>query len=296
MLENTYQQKSIAELLQEMERSSRYFRYLAQNALVEKGGEGINAAIANLHHQNWKVRSSVCRVISEAAQKGSNNPKESLDMTILEQQVPELIKLLRDSHFWVQKNAIEALSNIGEKAKTAIPELLNLSNHPHPWVRSAAISAISKLKADPQTINQAMIKALEVTENNSSFEVANKVLTYFDTTREIKNGRLAAMVTMLRFPPEGSGGGRLLPLLLQMAVALDPEGEVMIPVLMDAATDRTHLSRQQGGIIEQVIKYLAGYGSKASSAIPVLQKILVNDEKKSIHEITLKAINAISGK
>ncbi len=108
------------------------------------------------------------------------------------------------------------------------------------------------------------------------------------------DGRLEALAVTLRNPPQGSGGRKLIEPLLEYAVSLDPEGKVMIPVLIDAAADKMGYSRQQANPRGKAIDLLVGYGEKAKVAIPVLQAILKSDSRydKSQHAKAREALKA----
>jgi len=104
--------------------------------------------------------------------------------------------------------------------------------------------------------------------------------------------RLEALLQLLRHPPEGDGNG-LLGDVMEMAATLDPDGAAVIPVLIEAAEDKTHFSRQRGNPRGKAIELLGRFGAKAAAAVPVLEAILASEEDKTQHATAQTALDAI---
>ena len=293
-LQASYDNKPIAELLSDLGSIVAYRRHLAETALVSKGLAGINPALALADDPDWKVRAAVCDVINQAFGAYNKQPK-SLEMALITAKLPLLVGLIHDEHFWVRVRALSALSRFEQAAAFAVPQVLTLIKDPDPWVRLAAIQTIGKINPDPDKTVEAALQALMIptTAYNVPGNALRALTKYSGTGPE----RLEALLSFLRHPPEG-GGGRLLNNAMEMAVALDPEGKQVIPVLMEIVSDVTHYSRQRANPRGKAIVLLGEYGTKASKAIPLLKKIIQSDEKKdqTQKEACQKALAAITGR
>jgi len=298
-LRESYSRKSVPELLKELEQPVAFYRDLAVNALFEKGAPGIEAAAGLLSHKDWKVRSSACGVLEKAASTARKDEQEQQDAGAgkVEACIPELIGLLRDPNSWVRIRAAGALSRFGDAATDALPGLLELTQDSDEWVRIAGISAIDALDADAETALAAVTQVLEAL--GTAYHGPRRALALLNKHPvEDADARLNAIAAMLQIPPEGGGGGRLLRPYLEMAVSLDPDGDVMIPVLIEAAAGKTRLSQQQANPRAKVIELLKDYGDRARPAIPVLEQILASDSKAdvSLHEAARDALETLRGK
>jgi HEAT repeat protein len=294
-LQESYDRKSVKALLADLEDPVAFVRHLAENALVTKGLEGLTPALARAKHANWRVRSAVCNLVDKAWGKYKEDPKGK-QMALLKAQIPALTRLLSDDHFWVRTRAAGALARFGESAKSALPGLLKNVRDSDEWVRVAAIRAIGAVSRDPGTAVEAA--ALALAKPSSSYASLRNSLSLFRKHPNTEQARrLEALLQLLRHPPEG-GGGRLLNEAMGMVVALDPEGTSVVPVLIEAAADKTHLSRQRANPRGKAIETLGNYGDKAVAALPTLRAILASETKadKAQHEAVRKAIAAIEGK
>ncbi|MFO7821305.1 MAG: DUF6288 domain-containing protein [Lentisphaeria bacterium] len=289
--QESYNQKDINTLLKELEEPVAYYRNLAENALVKKGTPGITRAIELADHPDWKVRSAVCNIVNKAWKK-YHKKDESKAMAVLEEQLPMLTRMLDDEHFWVRTKAASALGEFGEQAQPAVPKLLELVQDPDEWVRTAAVQTIRTVNTNPADAITAALKILKTP--GSAYGAPRTAVALLEEFPEAGQGRLDALLALLRHPPEG-GGGRLLNKAMKMAAALDPDGDRLIPVLIEAATDKTHYSRQRGNPRGEAIKLLGSYGEKASEAVPVLKEILRSKDSKSQHRAAQEALTAITG-
>jgi len=292
-LKEKYDGKGVDDLLKDLEGSIAYYRGLAENALVSKGLEGVKPALALHDSEDWKVRASVCGIVKKAL-RAFKKAEDEEGLKLVTAQIPNLIARVSDEHFWVRTIASTALADLGPEAKDAIPALTENLDDPVEWVRQTALGAIRKITKDRDTTREAV--SAVVREPNSSYWVTRNALSVLKEDSAEWNGRLDVLVCLLRNHPEG-GGGRLLSESIDLACKLDPEGEVMIPVLIEAAADKTHLSRQRGNPWGKAIAALGAYGAKAAAAVPALEGILAADDKKSKgqHDAARKAIAAITG-
>jgi len=291
-LQARYDLKPVAELLSDLENSVATVRQLAENALVGKGPDGIEAALAQANHPDWKMRSAVCNVIGKALAHYRQQETSAPEIALLEAQVPLLTALMEDDHFWVRVRAASVIDGFGEAAAPALPALAGLVQDPEEWVRAAALRAISRLNPSPAVAVQAAIQALN--KPVSAYTLPSTAVSLLNAHPGADDKeRLEALLALLRHPPEG-GGGKLLGEVMDMAATLDPDGETLIPELIAAAADKTHLSRQRGNPRGKAIELLGGYGAKADGAVPVLEAILESEADKSQHAAAQMALEAIT--
>lgn len=291
-LQESYNRKSIDALLAELQEPVAYYRQLAENALVDKSLPGIKAAVGQADHQDWKVRSAVCNVIDKAWQKYHKDDDTELTQFI-KAQIPTLTGMLDDEHFWVQTRAASALLRFGEAAQKSVPELLKLVQDQDEWVRTHAVRAIGAITTNPDVAITAAVKALKTP--GSAYAAPRRALAMLEKYPEPGHGRLDGLISLLRHPPEGGGGGNLNK-AMKMAVALDPEGDRLIPVLIEIASEIPRY-RQRGNPRGKAIEILGSYGAKASEAVPVLKEILASkeDKQKAQHGAAQKALKQITG-
>lgn len=288
-LRDSYGDMGVKELLRELGQSVAYRRHLAAETIVKKGPSAIEAALGHLADDDWKLRAGLCDVIAGVGRTYAEDP-ENKELALVRSEIPTLRRMLADPHYWVRVRAARALGRLGDPARAALPELCKRVGDSDEWVRLAAIRAVSTLHDDPQTAIDAATLALE--QPNTAFRVPRRAYGILKKYPGKEDGRLAALATMLSNPPQGGGGRTLLKPLLEMAVTLDPDGDVMIPVLIDAARPGSSLSRQQANPRAKVVELLGAYGEHAKAAVPVLREILASDEKseKSLHGAARKAL------
>jgi hypothetical protein len=286
--------KALSELLPMLGVSVAGHRNMAEIALAAKGAEGIEATAALLGHADWKVRSAACNVMAVAAAAAHKESPDSELMKTVVGQVAALTGLLDDKHTWVQVRAARALSLIGESARACLPALVRLVADDDEWVRTAALEALENVAPDEKTKLEAAMVSLRI--SNTAFQatrVAHRILVAHPVQGD---ERLNAIVATLQDPPEGLGGRIIIKPLLEYAVSLDPEGKIMIPLLIEAAADkRDRYSRQQANPRAKMIELLAAYGEKAKGAIPVLQAILESYDPfdKNQHAAAREALQAL---
>jgi len=288
-LRERYDAKTVDALITNLGDIIPYYRTLAVNALVGKGPAGVEAALRLRDAGDWPTRSAVLEVVAEAAQS------EDHDFGgLTKAQLPWVTQRLKDEHYWVRFRACRALQAMGKDAAAAAPKLAEAAGDSHEWVRTAAMSALKAVEPDDALAIAATKRAMDRT--NSSFRILRHARHLLENHEADDAQRLAILVAILRQPPEGGGGAALKPIMDQ-AVELDPQGEMVIPVLIDAAADKTGLSRHRGNPFGHAIDILGHYGPKAADALPTLRRILADDTKpmKHHHDAARAAIEAITG-
>lgn len=294
LLQETYDAKGVAALVEDLRSPVAYRRRLAENALVNQGAEAMNRAFELADDPDWRVRSGLCNVVEKAVARQRKIPDAAV-LAAAKAQVPMLTRLLDDPHFWVRTRAAWAFAGLGEAAAPAVEKLAERTGDPEEWVRYASMSVIRRLEPEPELLLAAARSALLAP--SSSFDAPRNALAVFEKHTDDRPGQLEALLTLLRNPPEG-GGGSSLANAITLAAAADPEGTAVVPVLIEAAADRsTRYRRQRGNPRRKAIDTLGNYGPKAAGALPTLHAILRSEDKGDAaqHETARKAIAAITG-
>lgn len=292
-LVDKYTQMPVEALLKEMSDDIGYYRGLAEDALVGKGIDAVRAAIGRMDDPDWRVRVAAMGVFQKAFNKAGKE-KQADVLSLLNGQVAALTKRLADEHHWVRTQACKNLGDLGAVAKDAIAPLMEATGDKEEWVRIASLTALKQIGADPATLHNAAIRAHTI--DNSSYGVARQSMAIVKMPEGDPKEKLQILVAILRTPPEGDGNA-LLNEAMALACKLDPDGAVMLPILIDAVADKTGLSRQRQNPRGAAIDLLGGYGPKASAAVGVLQAILADESKpgKAQHESAAAALKKIAG-
>lgn len=292
-LQESYNQKSIPDLLKGLEDPLPYTRYMVTNALLAKGPPGITAAFGLSEHKDWKVRSAVAGIVLQAG-RATKGKLDSDQQALFKVQVPALTRLVADEHFWVRTRAIESLAMLGDDAAVALPELVKRVQDPSEWVRASVIRAVQKLGKDPQVMVKAAEQSLMMP--NSAYDGPDAAVAILKKNASADESRLKVLLALLKNPPEG-GGGALLGEVMAMAVELDPAGTQVIPVLIEAAEGKSAFGRFRGNPRGKAIETLGQYGPKAIAAVPILEAILASDAKndKPLQKTTQSALASIRG-
>jgi hypothetical protein len=293
-LRQSYHDMALEDLVSQLGEPIAYHRSLAEDALVARGLEGVRPATDRHADDDWRVRAAVLSVIRKARKQFADEHNEA-GLDYLAQQIPMMIERVGDEHLWVRTQACHALGDFATLAKDAIPALRRAANDPQEWVRQASLAALHDIGADHDHLLDALQQA--VATPNSSFGIPKLAVAAVKQPAGPQTTKLSILIDILKHPPEG-GGGSLLVELIDLACRLDPDGVEMIPVLIDAAADKTHLSRQRGNPRGKAIQALGDYGDKATAAIDALRAILADDTEtgRLQHEAAAIALRTITGK
>jgi hypothetical protein len=291
-LKQSYADKSVDQLIAEMGNVVFFHRAMAEDALIAKGMDAIKQAVAKHDSPDWKTRSSVVLLMDKALAQFKKDANEE-GIAYIHSQAPVLIALAKDDNVWVRANACKTLGDFGEDAAEAIPLLLDATDDTHEWVRQAALGSLNAVGADDTTMLKAMQQA--VRHVNSSFSIPNRTILAIGQIDAPAKAKLAVLVELIKQPAEGGGGSKLSE-AMTLACELDPAGHVIVPVLMDAAADKTHLSRHRGNPRGKAIELLGSYGPKAVAAVRVLRDILSDESDRAAkyHEAAKAALESIS--
>ena len=291
---NNYQKQDPKQLIALLSNDIPYKRTLIQRAFYNKGLEATKVAFKSLNNKDWRVRSSLPPIISNAYYDLVRRKKTPAKFKEYEQFIPVLAKLSQDKHFWVRINALDALATFGKKAAKHAPSILPFVEDNHEWVRAKALKTLFSITNNEPLLTKAVNNGLK--RHGTSYGVPWSAMKIIKDEKMNVNAKLESLLHFISNPPEG-GGGRMLNEAIDLSFKLDPEGIQLIPVLIKCAADETHCSRQRGNPRNKAIKTLMAYGPKAITAIPTLKSILSSEEKKDVgqHASTQEALNAILG-
>lgn len=292
-LRESYMNQSVPQLVKGMEDIVAFYRSMVADSLVAKGLSGVEPAAVRLAARDWKARATALDVMGKAFKKFTGE-QDQAGLSFVVAQTPAIRKLVADEHFWVRVMACNTLGVLGKEAAVAIPDLLKATDDGHEWVRQSALAALKQVGADTATMHTAARTALS--HANSSFGITSQSLSVVKLAEGDAQAKLDILVAILRTPAEG-GGGESLNEAIDLGCKLDPDGKVMVGVLMEAASDATHLSRQRANPRGKAIKALGAYGRKAIAAVEVLKAIIADESDRASkqHEAAMKALEQIAG-
>ncbi len=289
-----YDAKPLDVLLAALSDPVAYIRNVAVNSLVDRGQEAIQAVVSMADDPDWRVRSAYVQVIEKADRfRQEPDGHESL-LALLDAQMPVLIRLLEDEHHWVRVQASIALRNYGEQASEALPVLMKLLDDAHDWVRLHAIRTVNHITDDPAQLVPAAVAILQHPYSGyPAPRTAFHILRDHSETDVVSPDQiLARLLHVLRHPPEGDPQS-MINRVMDRAAELDPSGERLIPVLIEAASDATNMSLLRQNPRRHAIRLLGEYGDAAKDALPTLEDILHADEDENWHDDAREAIDAI---
>lgn len=276
-----------AELLRELDSLSGSVRYLVEQALAEKGSAVLPHVLPLAESDVWSKRSAYCDVLGTLAAKANSDKdapapeeKEAI-LTALAGEVKTLTSLLDDAHFWVRNRAAATLRNCGDAATSALPKLNQKLSDPHQWVRLTALQAISRIETDPEKLVAAAVTALKMPGTN--YSLGRNSLRILKKYPDIAEGKLEGVASFLEGPPHGFGGKMTLEPMMKLGVSLDPEGDVMVPLLIEGILGDPGLGQQRGNFRKPAAEQLASYGEKARPAILRFKAFLENPANDDVN-------------
>lgn len=279
-------------LIGEIASNVPYRRYLAVSAILRRPeNEALSVAVNALQSDNWRVRSSGCSILPAVWSKHEDKGDDSA--ASIKKQIPALIQLLTDEHFWVRACAANALSAFGKEAESATDALVKAAADPEEWVRGAALRALEKVTDDPAPSLTAAAAAVK--SGWTSFSVANTALGFVNRFEAGGEESVSLLIQMIAKPGEGMGAEMLSKAIERLAV-LDPEKAV--PVLARVAEGGYEYNRLRGNPRGVSIDLLCGMGARAKAALPTLKKIAASDDEadSKVREQAAKAVEAIESK
>ncbi len=291
-----YNTKSLDVLLAALSDPVTYIRHIAENSLVDRGQEAIQAVVSMADDDDWRVRSSYCHVMQKAGRYRREPEGHDALVALLEEQVPVLVRLLEDEHPWVRVRALIALRTYHEHAADALPVVMRMVDDDDDWVRLNAVRTVSRITSDPAKLVPVAVAALQHSYPGYLAPRAafNILSAHADPAYVQTDELLTALLYVIQHPPEGDGRF-LLNQVMDKAVGLDLEGEQLIPVLIEAVSDVTHISRLRQDPRAHAIRILGGFGEKAIASVPVLEEILEAESDSRWHDDAREALDAIRG-
>ncbi len=224
----------------------------------ERVRSGAAASLGNLGPKAESAADGLTRACHDPSLSVAKSATSALGR-IGSQGVRGLVEALKDERTEVRETAANALGEVGMEATSAIPALSMAANDADRGVHDAAIETLSKLGPDGL---QALALLLS-SENQSAREESARLLANAEEAATPFAGIIAkAYFTMC--PEETHHACR----------ALTHTGEAGLTPLLEAFTKGDEKKRQRA------IGCIIQFGTAASSAVPLLIPILV-DEKQS---------------
>jgi hypothetical protein len=148
---------------------------------------------------------------------------------------------------------------------------------PQAWARSAALSALGKLENDPHLLVKAAADALQVA--STSFGALGRSMALIQKHGANDKAAIPGLVFALEHPGEGEGS-QGLKAVMEMLIALDPDGKTAVPTLTKVAAGGYAFDRLRGNPRLSAIELLGRMGGQASGAVPVLKTIAAGTDEK----------------
>jgi hypothetical protein len=232
--------------------------------------------------------------------------------------IAALIDGLKDPHQGTRIAVAGALRNMGKDAERAFPALIDAAKNPkeHVLVRSAALHVLSRhAKENPQTLpllvdllknnetpatlREAAAEGLGRSDSDKAEVVTLLCQTLGDKSLELRKAAAVSLVTLgvkakagwpaikehMTDAKEESG---IRNQLIRLAGTLAKTNDDAIKALTDSARDDKSTENRIAAIQE-----LGELGSRAQSAVMVLNKIAEGDARAAIREAAAKALKQI---
>lgn len=289
-IQDAYNSKSITDLVAAMDNEQGYYRNVAAKALASKGLDAVQVAASKLDDPSWRTRVTALLTLQIALAQFKADQHEA-GLALLIEQIPAVTERLADEHFWVRTQSCRLLADYGPDAQSAMPALLEAATDEKEWVRQTAIGALMNMGMQPDSVIAAVTEAVK--RENSSSRIARNAVSMAGQAKE-RPESFGVLLEVIRNPPELAGD--VLTRAFDLACELDPDGDVMIPILINVAQNPDTLGNQKGDPRRMAIQQLGEYGSIAMPAVTVLEALLADDteEGAKYHEPAQTALDAIN--
>lgn len=170
--------------------------------------------------------------------------------------LPALIAALQDENEHVRIRAATALGNIGPEAQAAVPALLVALGEQSHYVRSHASEALGKMKVQAKYVVPALIAVLQDDDDHVRFTTVEALGEFgpeaASAAQPLREALLRDTDGNVRWHAAGS------------LAAVDPEGKIALPALIEAMKARDANVRRFAAMA------LGKFGPKAKEAAPLL--------------------------
>ncbi|MHC5058693.1 MAG: HEAT repeat domain-containing protein [Planctomycetota bacterium] len=303
-LEQSYDAKSVDELVTGLTDVIPYHRRLAAGALARKGEDAVPRVVETLTSPNWHVRRGGCDALAEIARLhrgrrrgGESEPDDATKEArtaayrAAVEAVPHLMKLLRDEELWVRHGAASALAGMEEGAAASAEALVSAAADGDKWVREAVIGAVQKVTKEKDVHLRAATNVLR--QPDVSFAVTRHAVSIL--TRHGKEYREAVPALKYFVANPGEGMWACVAPAMELLVELDADSAGIAPLLADVVRGGPRYYRLRGGPREKVAELLGKMGAKAKSALPVLKEVVKGDDERetALREAAAKAVELI---
>lgn len=278
-------------LMEAMRSPIPYWRYLVSAALARRGTEGVHRAVSGLRDKDWRVRSACCDVLTLAHLDADGNAKAG-DAPGVDDVLPaHVTALLSDRNAWVRCRAAAALGAGAKADATVAMALAEGAADSDDWVREAALSAIDKVTDDPGMLVKAAAGALRVP--STSFSLVNRSIGLIEAHGADGKTVIPSLVFAVEHPGEGMWAQSINTVMAKL-VELDPEGRAAVSALAKVAAGGYAYDRLRGNPRKTAIDLLGKLGKKASSAEPVLERIVARtSEEEPLRDAARAALELV---
>jgi HEAT repeat protein len=238
-------------------------------ALKHRDREVRETALNGLKTLGPKSKAAVSSVVSLLKDSGPDSLHCSVWSTLVsfgEIPVPAVTELLSDPDLRVQRQAMDALGEMGPVAKAAVSALIKKLEHPDPDVRERAAYALQRIGPAAKDAAPALTKMLKDPEQGNRHTAAAALGRLGKNAQEA----IPSLIEMLAGDAESAR---------KAAEALGDIGEDALPVLRKAAADES--------LTERVVWALLFMGKAGGSSL----KYLLNSPERPIR---LRAMRGFS--
>jgi HEAT repeat protein len=170
--------------------------------------------------------------------------------------VPVLIAALQDENEYVRSDAATVLGDIGPEAQAAVPALLVALVDPSDSVRSHASEALGKVKVQAKYVVPGLIAALQDDDDHVRFMTVEALGEFGPEAASAAQPLREALLRDTDGNVRWNAAGSL--------AAVDPEGKIALPALLEA------MKARDGNVRRFAASALGRFGPKAKEAAPLL--------------------------
>jgi HEAT repeat protein len=240
-------------------------------ALKHQDREVRETALNGLKTLGPKSRAAVSSVVSLLKDWGPDSLHCSVWSTLVsfgELPVPAVTELLSDPDLRVQRQAMDALGEMGPVAKAAVSALIEKLEHPDPDVRERAAYALQRIGPAAKDAAPALTKMLKDPEPGNRLSAAGALGQLGKNAREA----IPSLMEMLTADEESAR---------KAAEALGEIGEDALPALRKAAADEA--------LTERVAWALLFMGKAGGPSL----KELLNSPERAIRFKTMRGLGVM---
>jgi HEAT repeat protein len=238
--------------------------YALGNYLTRMGNVAAPKMLPLLEHKNPRVRSTACQVLGSAPEMAAKSASK-------------LAERLKDEDHSVRIAALNAFSNLGPAANSAVPAILELNKTLTGWQRVQCLNALERIGAGREALPTAL-DGLKETEP----AVRGAALSLLSAIDPRHPGLMEEAEKLLKLPAARHN-------VLNMVTRLGPAAAKLAPALIELLRTERNLPMRQ-----QLVPPLGRIGPAAKAAAPLLVELL-KEPDQYLRQVTLTALQNIGG-